>query len=148
MLVGRKIDVAIVGSTVEMPDSRAYCIGLFTLLATVWLAQSVSETLSSVLRQERQNLKTELWIGGIRVAKLIYIIVWAVILPLLSGVCSRLYVGWLIWPGSKIGMEAHQVWGYWLFGAIGLDIARRIFVSQSDQHLLAMRNVIPIPRRR
>ena len=130
-----------------MHDIYAYGLGLYTLIATVLLTEFTAEKTSLLFRQERQNIKRGLWIGGIRLAKWTYLIVVAgIILPLLCGACLDLYVMMpfkrLMSPGSKVEMQVMQDWA---FGVIHLKIAGRIILYLDGRHAQAMRNVPPPP---
>jgi E3 ubiquitin-protein ligase MARCH6 len=127
-----------------MHDIYAYGLGLYTLIATVLLTEFTAEKISLLFRQERQNIKRGLWIGGIRLAKWTYLIVVAgIILPLLCGACLDLYVMMpfkrLMSPGSKVEMQVMQDWA---FGVIHLKIAGRIILYLDGRHAQAMRNVL------
>ena len=145
MLLGRRLFVALFGTTSKMHDIYAYGLGLYTLITTVLLTEFTAEKTSLIFRHERQNIKRGLWIGGIRLAKWTYLIVVAgIILPLLCGACLDLYVMMpfkrLMSPGSKVEMQVMQDWA---FGVIHLKIAGRIILYLDGRHAQAMRNVLP-----
>jgi E3 ubiquitin-protein ligase MARCH6 len=130
-----------------MHDIYAYGLGLYTLIATILLTELAAEKTSLLFRQERQNIKRGLWIGGIRLAKWTYLIVVAgIVLPLLCGACLDLYVMMpfkrLMSPESKVEMQVMQDWA---FGVIHLKIAGRIILYLDGRHAQAMRNVCPHP---
>jgi hypothetical protein len=140
--------VAFFGTTTKMHDIYAYGLGLYTLIATVLLTEFTAEKTTLLVNQERKNIKRGLLIGGIRLAKWTYLLIFGgILLPLLCGVCLDLYVMMpfkrLVSPGSKVEIAVMQDWA---FGVIHLKIAGRIILYLDGRLAHAMRNVPhPLP---
>jgi E3 ubiquitin-protein ligase MARCH6 len=97
------------------------------------------------MRNDRQVVKRNLWVAGIRLAKWTYLILVAgIILPLLCGACLDLYVMMpfkrLVAPGTKVEMQIMQDWA---FGVIHLKIAGRIIMYLDGHQAQQMRLVTP-----
>lgn len=92
VLLCRRIFVAFFGTIPEIRNILLHRLELYGLILTV-LSIDFAEKTTLPFNPDRRNIKRALGIGGIRLAKWMYLVfIGGIIIPLLCGTCFELYV--------------------------------------------------------